>query len=223
MTTIDSADNTANKSTTTIDVADNTTTKKSMTTANIADSTTTTSATSTTETQSAITQGSLITIWVLLEGKSSATKLFVDSNEFLSQNPDLDDFKNLLIKRFKNLSHVEPVDLEIYDFKDISQTLLSDTSLRTLNTSADSPLFVSNSWAMLRDAATKKFEHLITSDFYFVVQDDTAEEIDNEFQFNNLMSRTPRNNFDECILNLKVQIKGKKSYGDWKIKEVFED
>ncbi|CAG8539213.1 677_t:CDS:2 [Ambispora leptoticha] len=204
----------------------------------------------TTKTQSAIAQNPLITIWILLEGKSSAVKFVINSDDFFSHNPDLDDFKQLLIKRFKVLNHVEPVDLEIYNSKDLSQTLLSDTSLATLNTSAESPLFVryplssssinvnfkflhnsgdyrmphySNSWALLRDAAVKKFDHLTTSDFYFVVQDDSAEEIDNEFQFNNLMSRTPRNNLDECVLNLRVQIKGKKSYGDWKLKEVFED
>ncbi|CAG8579777.1 6122_t:CDS:2 [Ambispora gerdemannii] len=201
-------------------------------------------------TQSAVAQSSLITIWVLLEGKSNAVKFIVEPNDFPSQSPDLDDFKHLLIKRFKILLHVEPVDLELYDFKDCSRTLLSDTSLARLKTSAESPLLVryplssasinvtfkflhnlgeyrmphySNSWALLREAATTKFEHLTTSDFYFVVQNDSAEEIENEFQFNNLMSRIPRNYLDECILNLKVQIKGKKTYGDWKIKEVFED
>jgi len=82
----------------------------------------------------------------------------------------------------------------------------------------------SGSWVLLREAVQKKFEELETCDFYFVVKINSKEEtIDNEFQFNSLVVRTDLNDRGDRFLDLKIQIKGKKAYGDWSFKEVAKE
>src|SRR5436189_4612428 len=78
----------------------------------------------------------------------------------------------------------------------------------------------SNSLSLLREEVANEFEGLQTEEIYFY-NDETKEEIRNEYHFNTLVSE--RLNGNNCNLKLKVTIKGKRSYSNWELKDVFKE
>ncbi|CAG8789501.1 28624_t:CDS:2, partial [Racocetra persica] len=81
-------------------------------------------------------------------------------------------------------------------------------------------------WDLLRKKAKELFEPLSTAEIIFVVtrnsngQSNLEEKIKDEYLFMNLLTRTRPNESNERILDLKIQIKGKKAFGDWTLKKV---
>ncbi|RIB25674.1 hypothetical protein C2G38_2138678 [Gigaspora rosea] len=116
-----------------------------------------------------------------------------------------------------------------YPFSDTSASLVFPTVVivkyRLLQNSDTYEMpHSSGSWILLREAVHKSFEKLQTCDFYFVSKINSEEKkFENEFQFNKLMDRTDSNDKGERYLDLKIQIKGKKAYGDWTLKEVSKE
>ncbi|CAG8481997.1 6777_t:CDS:2 [Funneliformis caledonium] len=152
-------------------------------------------------------------MWVLREGHPSSRKIEVN---FTSKSPDLSDLKPILCQKFKALKDVEQEDIEFFGDKERTNPILSDVVLTSLNTSASSPistiLIEHGSWNLLRKITKTKYEKLTKSDFYFIVQNNSEERIENEYQFNDLVVRT------------KPAIKtSKKSYGEWNLKEVSSE
>ncbi|CAB5180814.1 unnamed protein product [Rhizophagus irregularis] len=85
----------------------------------------------------------------------------------------------------------------------------------------------SSSFTLLRQAIKEKFEKLEKTEItdlyfeYFHGNSKKREIVENEFHFNMLVNNIQLNNKQEHTINyLKVQVKGKKVYGNWKIKEV---
>ncbi|CAJ0921502.1 13238_t:CDS:2 [Entrophospora sp. SA101] len=176
---------------------------------------------------------SIIKMWVLLEGQPRAIKLKAD----LSEVEDLDDFAPILKREFEELKNVKNQNIV---FLDNNNTLLSpDTCLQTLayNTTAKTPLLVryslsnanskckiphtSGSLSLLREEVVKRFKEIQTEEFYFF-NDETKEEIRNEYSFNILVSQTELNS-NNYNLKLKVKVEGKRSYSDWELKDVFKE
>ena len=79
----------------------------------------------------------------------------------------------------------------------------------------------SGSLSLLREEVVKRFKEIQTEEFYFF-NDETKEEIRNEHSFNILASQTELNG-NNYNLKLKVKFKGKKSYSDWELKDVFKE
>ncbi|CAG8662546.1 10632_t:CDS:1, partial [Diversispora eburnea] len=73
----------------------------------------------------------------------------------------------------------------------------------------------------LREAVVEKFNELQTGEFYFY-NDETKDEIWDEYHFNDsvLQAGLIGNSY---YLKLKVKVKGKKSYSDWDLKDVFKE
>ncbi|RIB11386.1 hypothetical protein C2G38_2203574 [Gigaspora rosea] len=189
--------------------------------------------------------GSIIVMWVLLEGEPTAVKLKGSLSEFT----DLDDFSSCLEQKFDELKNVKPQKRAYFTYDDRNVPLSPDTVLTSLTTTASKPLVVryplsdanivvnykflrssgeyqmphtSGSWSLLREAIIERFDKLLTENFYFV-NNETNKEIMNEYQFNTLLSRTNPDEANDYILDLKIRIKGKKAYGDWKFRDVFQD
>ncbi len=83
---------------------------------------------------------SIVTMWVLLEGKPRAVK--VKNN--VTQIPELDDFPPVLKEEFNELRDVERSDIEFFSYDDYNTLtpLPSDTPLTSLTTTASKPLVV---------------------------------------------------------------------------------
>ncbi|CAI2201886.1 1487_t:CDS:2, partial [Funneliformis geosporum] len=83
------------------------------------------------------------------------------------------------------------------------------------------------SFTLLRQAVKEKFDKLEKTEIndinfeYFQGNVKKGEIVENEFHFNTLVDNIQLNDKNERIINyLRVQIKGKKAYGDWKLWEV---
>ncbi|CAG8561801.1 23886_t:CDS:2, partial [Cetraspora pellucida] len=174
-----------------------------------------------------------IKIWVLLEGYLDPDKLKTN----ISQVTDLADFKHILKDEFELLKKVRPQNIVFLNNNNIP--LLPNTCLQTLadSTTAKTPLIVhyplsnanskckiphtSGSLSLLREEVVKRFKELQTKEFYFF-NDETKDEIRNEYSFNVLVSQTEPNGND-YNLKLKVKVEGKKSYSNWVLKDVFKE
>ncbi|RIB12844.1 hypothetical protein C2G38_2041479 [Gigaspora rosea] len=129
----------------------------------------------------------LISIWVLLEGKPSSVEIHVKPNDFISQCPNLNDFKQILKQEFEALKDVSPGEIEFFSDKDRTQPRLGGVLLEGLVTTDSCPLIVryplstssivvtyksenrkvkcvlphsSGSWDLLRKDVIKKFSKL---------------------------------------------------------------
>ncbi|CAG8657593.1 25265_t:CDS:2 [Gigaspora rosea] len=194
---------------------------------------------------------SIITMWTLLEGNKRATQIDLDKKNYKPHNLNLDQFTLVLQEKFAQLRNVELTNVEFLSFDEHNTlTLLPvDASLTSITTTALKPLVVryrisddcikyrflrnsesfriphsSGSWVLIREAVQNRFNNLRNCDFYFVAKVNSAEEeIINDFQFKSLVARTDSNSQGERFLDLKIQIKGKKAYGDWTFKEVSNE
>ncbi|RIB07769.1 hypothetical protein C2G38_2213432 [Gigaspora rosea] len=186
----------------------------------------------------------VIKMWIHFEDESDPVKLKAD----LSQVVDLDDFKDILRNEFKELKDIKNQKIVFLDNN--STPLSPDTRLQTLvdSTTAKAPLIVryplsnaniavnfnylrcsgkckiphtSGSLSLLREEVVGRFKELQTEEFYFF-NDETKDEIRNEYSFNFLVSQTELND-NSYNLKLKVKVEGKKSYSDWDLKDVFKE
>ncbi|CAG8621759.1 7222_t:CDS:2 [Ambispora gerdemannii] len=190
------------------------------------------------------TTNSIIKMWILLEGEPDRVKLEAD----ISQVADLNDLKDILRDEFEELKGVKKQKIIFLDNNNIP--LLADTRLQSLkdNTTAKAPLVVryplskenvvmnftyvhkqgkckiqhtTGSLSSLREAVVERFNELQTGEFYFF-NDETKDEIRNEYHFNDLVSQTELNS-NNYNLKLKIKVEGKKSYSDWELKDVFKE
>ncbi|RHZ87117.1 hypothetical protein Glove_40g8 [Diversispora epigaea] len=135
----------------------------------------------------------IIKMWILLESDTGPTKLKVD----ISKITNLDDLKHILKNEFDLSKDIRPSQILFFNYNDRKEVI--------------------NKF---------KIEMLETGDFTFVVNKNsngTEKEIKNKYQFMKLLSHTEPNESNERVLNLKVQIKGKKEFGDWGLKEVARE
>ncbi|CAG8673971.1 120_t:CDS:2 [Dentiscutata erythropus] len=150
----------------------------------------------------------LISIWALLEGYPSSAKINVKPSDFISQCPDLNNFKQILNQEYETLKDVEPDNIDFFSDKDRTQTLLGGVLLADLVTTASCPLIVryplstssiivtyksensevkcqlphsSGSWDLLRKDVIKNFSKL--SHFENTKVDDLYFEISDEENF----------------------------------------
>ncbi|CAJ0633529.1 16486_t:CDS:2 [Entrophospora sp. SA101] len=142
---------------------------------------------------------SIIKMWVLLEGKPKAIKLKAD----LSEAKDLEDFIPILKREFEELKNIKNQNIVFLDNN--NNTLIPPDTL--------------NEFVVRR--SLKRFKEIQTEEFYFF-NDETKEEIRNEYSFNTLASQTELNG-NNYNLKLKVKVEGKKSYRDWELKDVFKE
>ncbi|CAI2194594.1 7473_t:CDS:2 [Funneliformis geosporum] len=185
---------------------------------------------------------SIVKMWVLLEGSPRARKLNAD----ISKAYDLDDFVYILQEEYEELRAVRPQNIVILNNNNTQ--LPPDTDLQTLTktTTAKNPLVArypisdvnikvtfmygqrqgkreiphtSGSFDRLEALAREIFKDLEEGIIYFV---NDGTEIWNAYNFNTLVkSQTAQDK--SVVLKLKVMIKGKKKYSDWKLKDVFKD
>ncbi|RIB26465.1 hypothetical protein C2G38_2163308 [Gigaspora rosea] len=175
----------------------------------------------------------LISMWVLLEGTPSSVKINVKPNDFISQCPDLNDFKQILNQKFKALKNVEPENIEFFSDKDRTQTRFGDELLVNFHTTATCPLVVryplstssrntkvkkklphsSGSWDLLRKDVIRnfsklsKFENAKVDDLYFEISEGNEVNLEDEFQFNELVDRIEEKEKRRVLPDFKVQIK----------------
>ncbi|CAG8806145.1 36752_t:CDS:2, partial [Gigaspora margarita] len=154
----------------------------------------------------------LISMWVLLEGKPSSVEIHVKPSDFISQSPNLNDFKQILNQKFKTLKDVEPENIEFLSDKDRTQTRFGDELLADLVTIASCPLIVryplSTSSNVIRNfSKLSKFENAKVDDLYFEISEGNEENLEDEFQFNELVDRIEEKEKRRVLPDLKVQIK----------------
>ncbi|CAG8470967.1 10371_t:CDS:2 [Diversispora eburnea] len=78
-----------------------------------------------------------------------------------------------------------------------------------------------------------QFKRILKDDFNILKMSDhqvstqmamtTRKKIEDEYSFMNLLIQTRPNELKERVLDLKVQIKGKKAFGEWSLKEVASE
>ncbi|CAG8586142.1 7019_t:CDS:2 [Diversispora eburnea] len=186
------------------------------------------------------TPDSIIKMWVLLEGSQRAVKLKAD----LSETKDLDDFALILKREFEELEKVRPQDIVFLDSNNTSIRPGIDLKSLSDNSTDENPLVVrypltnanvvvnysyrhkhgsteiphtSGSLSLLKEVIKEKYEDLETKEFYFL---NDKTEIRNEYNFNTAVSQTLDGK--NCVFKLKVIVKGKKSYSEWDLKDVFK-
>ncbi|CAG8848750.1 18453_t:CDS:2, partial [Gigaspora margarita] len=124
------------------------------------------------------------------------------------------------------LKNVEPDDIVFLNHDDRNTLIPPGTLLQPLadNTTDTKPLVVRYP---ISDSSIKElFDSLSTAKIIFIVtknsngQCNLEEKIEDEYSFMNLLTRTRPNESNERILDLKIQIKGRKAFGDWTLKEV---
>ncbi|RHZ47745.1 hypothetical protein Glove_568g2 [Diversispora epigaea] len=148
-------------------------------------------------------------MWILFERNTEPTKLKAD----ISKVTDLDDLKYKLTNEFNILKDVEPSKIVFFNYNYCSTPIRPGTPLQSLadNTTDTTPLIVrypiSDSSIVVKFGFLKKVE----------------EKIEDEYSFMNLLTKTRPNELKERVLDLKVQTKGKKAFGDWSLKEVASE
>ncbi|RHZ69304.1 hypothetical protein Glove_284g64 [Diversispora epigaea] len=185
---------------------------------------------------------SIIKMWVLLEGDPDPDKLKAD----ISEVTDLADFKSIVKNEFEPLKNVRSGNIVFLDSNNtpirpgIDLKSLSDNSTDTNPLIVRYPLskenivvnysyghkhgsteipHTSGSLSLLREIVKRKYD-LQTGDLYFF-SEETKQEILNDYNFNNLLSKAKTDN--GYNLKLKVKVWGKKQYSDWDLKDVFKD
>ncbi|CAG8790113.1 5412_t:CDS:2, partial [Gigaspora rosea] len=160
---------------------------------------------------------------VLLEGDSSSVEIHVKPSDFTSQRPNLNDFKQILKQQFEALKDVRPGNIDFISYKDRTQALFGDVLLANFHTTASCPLVVryplSTSSINYQNSSIAKVD-----DLYFELFEGNHEEnldIKNEFQFNKLVNQIEEKKETRVLPDLKVQIKDKKPYNEWDIRDVF--
>ncbi|CAG8588009.1 17587_t:CDS:2, partial [Funneliformis caledonium] len=174
---------------------------------------------------------------------------FANMDEF--SKADLDDFKKVLREHYPFLNSIENKLIALFD--ESLERLDPRTNLSSLDVGKDSdttiivryPLsrlsinvnlkFVNNrkeecmikhttgSFNMLQVEAKSKFESLADcklNDIYFEHQ---GKEIGNAYHFEHLVEKFKEEGKNELSLDLKVRIRNRKSFGDWKLEEVLKN
>ncbi|CAG8796811.1 16622_t:CDS:2, partial [Gigaspora margarita] len=160
----------------------------------------------------------VIKMWIRFEGEPSSMKLKAN----VSQVTDLDDFRDILRSKFEELKDIKNQRIIFLDYNNVP--LSPDTCLQNLvdNTTAKTPLLVryplsnanskckiphtSGSLSLLREEVVKRFKELQTEEFYFF-NEETKDEIRNEYSFNILVSQIEPNG-NNYNLKLKVKVEG---------------
>ncbi|CAG8532317.1 10589_t:CDS:2 [Ambispora leptoticha] len=77
-------------------------------------------------------------------------------------------------------------------------------------------------WHLVRATVLEHFSSLNSSESFFVVKD-PVEEIISEFQFNRVIQKAPTDNNNERQISISIQVKGKKAYGEWDLRDVLQN
>ncbi|CAG8733382.1 2785_t:CDS:2, partial [Dentiscutata erythropus] len=198
---------------------------------------------------------SIVTMWVLLEGKASAVEVDVDQKNYMTRNFNLDRLKPILKEEFSELQDVARSEIEIFTYNDRTNPLPPDTNLSLLSekVTGTSPLVIryplstsnvivrcnlstswfkssfphtSGLWYLVRNIAKSKFQtlRLETVQFSFIHNENNGkQQIENEFQFNKMISKIKPNCEDEREVSISIQVTGRKAYGDWEIGEALNE
>ncbi|RHZ80360.1 hypothetical protein Glove_137g108 [Diversispora epigaea] len=195
---------------------------------------------------------SIIKIWVLLEGSLSAVKLKADLSKtkdlddfkyilkrefkkleniglqnilFLDNNNTPIPPDTLLQSLAENTMDIKPL---------IIRYLISDSNIiinfKFLHNTGECKIpYSSGAWYLLQKEVKKKFKnnnYLKNANIIFLINNNSNDKvnlIENEFHLMTLLKETKSNKSNERILNLKVKIKGKKAFENWKFKEVTHE
>ncbi|KAF0466809.1 hypothetical protein F8M41_026096 [Gigaspora margarita] len=196
------------------------------------------------------TQETIIKMWILLEGHISPRKLKADLSQvsdledFKDVLKEIQVLKNVEPDDIVFLNHddrntlippgtlLQPLADNTTDTKPlVARYPISDSSIvvnfRFLRNTCKCRIpHSSGAWYLLRKKVKELFDSLSTVKIIFIVtknsngQCNLEEKIEDEYSFMNLLTRTRPNESNERILDLKIQIKGKKAFGDWTLKEV---
>ncbi|CAB4383215.1 unnamed protein product [Rhizophagus irregularis] len=193
---------------------------------------------------------SIVTMWVLLEGDPRPVEVDVDQRNYASRKFNLDRLVPILKKEFpKLLQDVRSTQIEFFNNNDRT-SLNCGMTLTNDNTSFENPLVVryplsdssinvtfrhihkvaycqiphsSGSFYLLKREAIAKFKNdlaeIETGDIYF--EDQNNQGIESTFHFNTLLNNIDQN--DQYDLDLKIRIKKRKAYSDWKIRDVLRE
>ncbi|CAB5395023.1 unnamed protein product [Rhizophagus irregularis] len=191
-------------------------------------------------------------MWVLLEGDTRPAEVYVDQKNYASREFNLDRLVPILKKEFpKLLQDVRSTQIEFFNNNDRT-SLNCGMTLTNDNTSFENPLVVryplsdsninvkfrhvhkvaycqiphsSGSFYLLQREALAKFKddfaEIETGDIYFENQNNKG--IESAFHFNTLLKYTDQNGRDQYDLDLKIRIKNRKAYSDWKIGDVLQE
>ncbi|CAG8746820.1 1160_t:CDS:2, partial [Racocetra persica] len=168
----------------------------------------------------------LISMWVLLEGKPSSVEIHIKPSNFILQSPNLNNFKKILKQEFEAFKDVRLENIEFFSDKDRTQTRFGGVLLADLVTTDSCPLIVryllSTSSNVIRNfSKLSKFENAKVDDLYFEISEGNEENLENKFQFNELIDQIEEKEKRRVLPDLKVQIKNKKPYNEWDIRDVF--
>lgn len=81
-------------------------------------------------------------------------------------------------------------------------------------------------WYLVRNVATLKFQtlRLDTVRYSFIYNENNSRlQIENEFQFNKMISTIKPNCEDEREVSISIQVTGRKAYNDWEIGEALNE
>ncbi|CAB4424360.1 unnamed protein product [Rhizophagus irregularis] len=192
-------------------------------------------------------------MWVLLEGDLRPVEVDVDQRNYASGKFNLDRLVPILKNEFPNeLQGVRPTEIEFFNNNDRTTSLDCGMTLTNDNTSSKNPLVVryplsdssidvkfrhihkvahcqiphsSGSFYLLKREAIAKFKNdlaeIETGDIYF--EDQNNQGIESAFHFNTLLNNIDQNGQNQYDLDLKIRIKKRKSYSDWKIGDVLRE
>ncbi|CAG8647348.1 10008_t:CDS:2 [Rhizophagus irregularis] len=172
---------------------------------------------------------SIVTMWVLLDDLRPV------ENEFSNE-----------------LQGVRPTEIKFFNNNDRTTSLDCGMTLMNDNTSSKNPLVIcyllsdlsidvkfryihkvvhcqiphsSGFFYLLKREAIAKFKNdlaeIETGDIYF--EDQNNQEIESAFHFNTLLNNIDQNGQNQYDLDLKIQIKKRKVYSDWKIGDVLRE
>ncbi|CAG8776810.1 9821_t:CDS:2, partial [Gigaspora rosea] len=81
-------------------------------------------------------------------------------------------------------------------------------------------------WYLVRNVAESKFQtlRLDTVQYSFIHNENNSkQQIENEFQFNKMITKIKPNCEDEREVSISIQVTGRKAYGDWEIGEALNE
>ncbi|CAG8718402.1 1495_t:CDS:2 [Racocetra fulgida] len=168
--------------------------------------------------ESTICPSSIVTMWVLLEGKASAVGVDVDQKNYITRSFNLDRLKPILRETFEDLKNVKPEDTEFFTFNDRINPLPPDITLNSLSESTTATAPLNNS----------------------------KLQIENELQFNEVIADITPNEKGKREVSISIQVTGnantlnivrvqlvyiftrfsfigRKAYGDWEIGEALNE
>ncbi|RHZ46751.1 hypothetical protein Glove_606g197 [Diversispora epigaea] len=149
-------------------------------------------------------QDAIIKMWIPFEGHPRSTKLKAD----LSQVTDL---SCILKEKFQELKNVEPLKI-IFNYNDHTKPLVVRYPISDLSSKY---FFSANRTNLFADIVN--FRYYRIPSFQWGMGTISKKRRIFIYEFIDL------NELKECVLDLKVQTKGKKAFGDWSLKEVASE